>query len=330
MYGPVTAGANGFDGADMTETGEAYSLVDWGLLAAVALMWGTSFLFIAMGLEAFPPALITLLRLVFGAATLAAFPRARKAVARSEWGAIALLGLFWMAAPLLLFPVAQQWIDSSLAGMLNGAVPLFAAAVAALIAHRLPAWRQAVGLVVGFLGVVAVSWPAVEGARSTTLGAALVILATVFYGIALNLSVPLQQRNGALPVLFRAQLFAIAMVAPFGLASLPGASFAWSSLAAVVALGSFGTALAFVGMTTLVGRVGATRGSVAIYFIPVVAIVLGVVFRNEIVALASLIGTGLVLLGAYLTSRREITKHRPAHPEVPATPASPVEFRPTA
>ncbi|MPZ87699.1 MAG: EamA family transporter [Nitriliruptorales bacterium] len=295
----------------MTETGEAFSPLDWALLAAVALMWGASFLFIAVGLEAFPPTLITLLRLGFGAATLAVFPRARRAVPRSDWSAIALLGFFWMAAPLLLFPIAQQWIDSSLAGMLNGAVPLFAAAVAALLIRRLPAWRQSMGLLVGFLGVVGVSWPAVQGARSSTVGAALVILATVFYGIALNLSVPLQRRNGALPVLFRAQLTAIVMVAPFGLASVPSASFAWPSLAAIAALGSFGTALAFVGMTTLVARVGATRGSIAVYFVPVVAIVLGVLFRSETVALASLIGTGLVLLGAYLTSRRERPRVRP-------------------
>ncbi len=74
---------------------------------------------------------------------------------------------------------------------------------------------------------------------------------------------------------------------------------------AVAALGSFGTGLAFVAMTTLVGRVGATRGSVAIYFLPVVAIALGVIFRDETVAAISLLGTGLVLVGAYLTSRRE-------------------------
>jgi drug/metabolite transporter (DMT)-like permease len=74
---------------------------------------------------------------------------------------------------------------------------------------------------------------------------------------------------------------------------------------AIVILGCFGTALAFVAMATLVGRAGATRGSIATYFIPVVAIVLGVIFRDETIAAISLIGTGLVLAGAYLTSRRE-------------------------
>jgi drug/metabolite transporter (DMT)-like permease len=58
-------------------------------------------------------------------------------------------------------------------------------------------------------------------------------------------------------------------------------------------------------MSTLVGRVGVSRGSVTIYFVPVVAIVLGIVVRNESIAIISLIGTSLVLLGAYLTSRAE-------------------------
>ena len=100
-------------------------------------------------------------------------------------------------------------------------------------------------------------------------------------------------------------MVALVLLAPAALFSLPNSEFAWSSTLAVVALGFFGKGWAFVAMTTLVGRVGATRGSVAIYFLPVVAIVLGVVFEDETIAAISLVGTGLVLAGAYLTSRRE-------------------------
>lgn len=285
---------------------DAFAPVDWGLLSGAALIWGSSFLLIDIGLDSFHPALIALLRLVFGAATLLAIPRARQAVPRGDWPAIALLGLVWMAAPLLLFPFAQQYIDSSLAGMLNGAVPLTAAAVAGILARRLPRRRQLVGLALGFLGVVAISWPAVQGARATAIGAGMVLLAVVFYGVALNLAVPLQQRHGSLPVLLRAQIVATVLVAPLGLAGVAQSSFAWSSLAAVVVLGCFGTALAFLAMVTLAGRVGATRGSIAIYFIPIVAIVLGVALRGESVAAASLLGTALVVAGAWLASRAEV------------------------
>ncbi len=301
----TAAASQAADAKPFAPAGAAYAPVDWGLLAAIALIWGSSFVLIAEGLDAFAPALITLLRLAVGAATLAVLPQARRAVPRSDWPALALLGLLWMALPFLLFPLAQQRIDSSLAGMLNGAVPLFAAAVATVVARRLPGPRQLVGLAVGFLGVVAVSWPAVQGARATAVGAGMIVLACVFYGLALNLAVPLQRRHGTLPVLLRAQLAAVVLVTPLGLAGLPSSSFAWSSLAATVALGAFGTALAFVAMVTLVGRVGATRGSIAIYFVPVVAIVLGVLLRGETVAAVSIAGTALVLVGAWLTSRAE-------------------------
>jgi drug/metabolite transporter (DMT)-like permease len=218
---------------------------------------------------------------------------------------VALLGVVWMAAPLLLFPIGQQWIDSSLAGMLNGAVPIFAAVIAAILLRRVPASRQLLGIAVGFLGVVGVLWPATRDADATALGASLVLIAVLCYGIAVNIAVPLQQRYGALPVLLRAQMVALVLLAPAALVSLPDSEFAWSSTLAVVTLGFFGTGWAFVAMTTLVGRVGATRGAVAIYFLPVVAIALGVVFEDETIAAISLVGTGLVLAGAYLTSRRE-------------------------
>jgi drug/metabolite transporter (DMT)-like permease len=105
--------------------------------------------------------------------------------------------------------------------------------------------------------------------------------------------------------MWRVQLVALAMTAPYGLASIPASDFGWGSLAAVVVLGFLGTGWAFVAMTNLMGRAGATRGSVAIYLTPVVAIVLGVVFRDETVAALALVGMVLVLLGAWLTSRAE-------------------------
>jgi drug/metabolite transporter (DMT)-like permease len=284
---------------------DAFAFQDWAWLVAVALIWGSSYLLIAFGVEHFQPPLVAFLRLAFGVAVLATIPAARRPVPRSEWRAIALLGIVWLALPFLLFSVAQTSIDSSLAGMLNAAAPLFVAVVAALVYHRRPGPRQILGLLVGFAGVVVISWPAVVGAHASVVGVALVLLATLCYGFAGNMASPLQVRNGALPVVFRAALVALVASAPLGLASIPKSTFAWSSLVAVAALGVFGTALAFVGFTTLLGRVGATRGSVTIYFLPLVAMVLGATVRNETIALMSIAGTALVLVGAYMASRAE-------------------------
>jgi len=287
---------------------EAFGAIEWGLLAAIALMWGSSFVFIDIALESSRPALIALVRIATGALAVGLLRRSRTRVAREDLPRIAVLGIVWMAVPLFLFPIAQDLgVASSTAGMINGAMPLFAAMFAAILLRRPPAPRQAGGLVIGFAGILLIFLPAAR-IPETFLGAGLALFATVLYGLAANLTVPLQQRYGALPVVFRAQVVALIAILPFGLLALPESSptaAAWSSMAA---LGLFGTGLAFIAMSVLVGRAGATRGAVAIYFIPVVALILGVTLRNETVSGLSLVGVGLVLAGAWLTSRREVQR----------------------
>ncbi|MGD8684150.1 MAG: DMT family transporter, partial [Chloroflexota bacterium] len=215
------------------------------------------------------------------------------------------LGLIWIAVPLLIFPVAQQWTTSSVTGMINGAMPVFTALWATYLMRRLPGWRQLLGIVLGFAGILLVFLPELEAGADQLLGASLVVVAVAFYGLAANLSVPLSQKYGSLPVVFRAQLAALAIVTPIGLLQLPGSSWSWESALAMLPLGMLGTGAAFVFMATLTGRVGGTRASVAIYFLPIVAIALGVVILGEAVAPVALAGVALVMAGAWIASRRE-------------------------
>lgn len=282
----------------------AFGAREWMLLVSVALIWGASFFLIDIGLRAFAPPVIALWRVGLGALSLAVVPAARKPIERHDVPRVALLGIVWMGIPLILFPVAQQWIDSVVAGMLNAAVPLAAGAWASLLLGRLPARNQAFGLVLGFVGVLAISLPSLRGAEASALGVALVLIAVVLYGLSQNLAVPLQQKYGALPVLLRALVAALFIVVPFGLTGMDDSSWAWGPALAMLPLGLLGTGLAYVLMTTLVGRVGAARGSIAVYFVPLVAIGLGVAFLGETVGPVAFAGTLLVLAGAWLTSRR--------------------------
>ena len=149
---------------------------------------------------------------MLGAVCLACFPGTRARVERVDWPRIVLLGLTWMAVPLLLYPVAQQWVDSSTAGAINGTMPLFSAALAALLLRRLPGPAQLGGLAVGFTGVLLVTLSEATGAGGSPLGIGLLLFSTVLYAVAFNLAVPLTQRYGSLPVLLRAQLVAVAFV----------------------------------------------------------------------------------------------------------------------
>jgi drug/metabolite transporter (DMT)-like permease len=278
---------------------------DWGLLLGAAGIWGGSFLFIAIGLDAFEPGVVTFLRIAFGAATLALVPGARRAIPREDLPSIALLGFTWMALPLTLFPIAQQWIDSSVAGMLNAAMPLLTVLIAWLVFRTPTGPRRLFGVGVGLVGIVLIGIPEATTAGTNALGVGLVVLAVASYGVAVNLAGPLQQRHGSLPVTARALVFSAVLTLPYGVWGIPASSFAWDSLTASVAVGAGGTGLAFAMAATLTGRVGAVRTSTITYVIPVISIVLGVVFRDERVTGLAIAGTVVVLLGAWLSSRTE-------------------------
>ena len=282
-----------------------FGLLEWALLTGVGLIWGSSFLLIEIGLESMAPPTVTWVRVTLGFLVLAAFPVARRRVERSDYPRVALLGFTWVAVPFLLFPLAQQHIDSALAGMLNALVPIFSTSIAIVLMRSLPRLSHAAGIVLGFAGAIVISIPAARESTAGAWGVLLVVLATFFYGISLNLAVPLQQRYGAPAVMMRAIGVGAIATAPFGLAGLADSTWSIGPVLAVTMLGVVNTGAAFVIMTAFVGRVGPTRGAVAVYFIPIVAMVLGVAFRSEVVLALQWAGTGVVLFGAWLTSRRE-------------------------
>jgi drug/metabolite transporter (DMT)-like permease len=278
---------------------------DWLLLIGPGVIWGASFLFIAEGLRSIGPNGVTFVRILVGFATLGFLPAARQPVARSAWAGVVLLGVLWLAFPLSLFPFAEQRVSSALTGMLNGANPLFTAIVAAVLARRAPSRGVVAGLAVGLTGAVLVAWPTIHEGRSSVDGVLLILAALVSYGFALNLVRPLQQRHGALPVIWRAQAVALLLTAPLGLPDLLAARWTPGPLLALLALGALGTGMAYVLMAVAAGRLGSTRASATTFLVPPVALVLGVLVRGERVALLSVVGCAVCVGGAWLMRRAQ-------------------------
>jgi drug/metabolite transporter (DMT)-like permease len=275
-------------------------VIDWLLIVVPGVIWGASFLFIAEGLAAVAPDGVTFIRILVGFLTLSLVPGARKPIQPGDGRGIAALGLLWFAFPMSMFPHAEQWISSALTGMLNGTVPLFATAVAAVLHRRWPPRMVGIGIAAGLFGGVLMAWSGLGAGGNSALGIVLVIAACVSYGFAVNLARPLQQRNGALPVVWRALLVALILTAPLGLPPALHGQWTPRAVLSLLALGALGTCVANVMTTIAAGRLGATSASVSAYFIPVVALVLGVVVRDERVALLSLIGGAVSLAAAWV------------------------------
>jgi drug/metabolite transporter (DMT)-like permease len=288
---------------DASELNANFTRFDWLLLFGPALIWGLSFLLMAEGLEAFNPGLVTLFRVGFGFVAVLAMSRGRTEFAPEHKVRLAAIGFFWLAFPLTLFPIAQQWIDSSVAGMLNSAMPLATAFVGWMIFATPTRGMQLAGVLVGFVGILIIGIPTAATDGTSAIGVVLVICAVCSYGVAINLAVGMQQLYGAVPVLRRALGVACILCAPYGMFGLANSTFALSSMLACIVLGVFGTGVAYVMATTLAGRVGAVRTSVTTYIVPIVAVAAGVLFRDETLSSWSALGTLVVLCGALLATR---------------------------
>jgi drug/metabolite transporter (DMT)-like permease len=300
---------------------------EWRLVLLVSLVWGASFTFIELGLETLHPTVIAFARVLFGSGLLLLHPRARTPAVpidvTDRWR-LAALGLLWMAGPMVLIPWAQQVVGSSVAGMVNGSLPVLTVVVTALLLRRWPASAQLWGVLAGSTGITLIALEQGGRSPSSAGGVALLVLAFVLLAVAANLAVPLTQRYGSLAVVLRAQLFALGVLLPAALLAMPASTFSWRSALAMVPLGLLSSGVAYVALAQLVGSVGADRGTVALYGVPVVAMVLGRLLFDEHIRTLGLIAAVLVIGGAWLTGRRRPPRPDPRPPSGPtaAGPAS--------
>lgn len=287
---------------------DPFSPTDWALFLTVSMVWGSSFLLIAESLEGLTPGAVTLLRVGAGAVTLlilrARSADSRQPIARSDKARIGILAVVWVVIPFSLFPLAQEYINSALTGLLNGATPVFVALVSLVLTGARARGGLLLGLAIGFAGVVILSVPSMGEGGNELSGVLMVVAATVCYGVALNLAAPLQTRYGAVTLMTPILTLAAILLTPLGLRNWSDNTWGGRPVLAVLVLGVVGTGLAYWVMATLVGRVGAVRASFITYLIPVVSLILGVVLRGDDVAALSLVGAAVTTVGALLASGR--------------------------
>jgi len=287
-------------------------LRDWGAFGLLALVWGSSFLWIRIGLDELRPMMLVWLRLGIGLAGLLVvlgltggrLPRDRRLLA-----AFGFMGLFNTALPFVLITWGETRIDSGLAAILNGTVPLFVLVIAHFWLHdeRLTRARL-VGLAVGFLGVVVLVSRDLgpEGFRGNVLGQLAVLAASLSYAAAVTFSrrhlrdqAPAVQ--SAMVLLFAFGIMGVVTPVAEQPLRLPALPLTW---VAVVWLGLLGSCLAYLLYFHLIRAWGATRASLVTYLMPVIGLALGIVFRDEVADWQLWTGSLLVVGGILVVSRR--------------------------
>ncbi|MER7497922.1 DMT family transporter [Streptomyces pharetrae] len=286
--------------------------LDWRVrFAVLSLIWGFSFLLIKVGTESYAPFQVTLGRLVFGTAVLAAamaLKRERLPRGARTWAHLTVAAFLLNALPFSLFAYAELTIPSTLAGICNATSPLWGMALSLVaLSEDRPTRVRVAGLGLGFLGVLTVlgAWQGFAGLDAG--GTAMALLASLSYPIGWiyvrrtlagsshsNLSL-----TGAQLLLATLQL---AVVTPL-FTSLPTA-FPVLPLLAVAALGALGTGFAVLLQYGLVAEVGPTTAQMVTYFIPVIATAAGVALLGESLTWSTPVGAVIVLAGAALTQIR--------------------------
>lgn len=274
----------------------------WILMWALALVWGASYLFIKVGLEAVEPVFLVWIRLAL--AGLVLLPLALKAGALAGLGEvkgpIALLALVQVVAPFLLITFGEEHIASSLTGILVASAPIFTAllGMAGFGSERISGWNLG-GVLVGLAGVAMLFGVDLTGSSTALLGGSMVLLASLGYAIG---AIYLRKRLGHLkPIGLAAASMttgAVMLTIP-ALFYLPSEMPALDSAASIVALGTLGTGVAFGIFYRLIAEVGAAKSSVVAYLAPGFSLAYGASLLGEPVTLGAAGGLALILAGSW-------------------------------
>jgi drug/metabolite transporter (DMT)-like permease len=288
------------------------SRLDWLIFLALGFVWGSSYLFIKIGVDnGLQPFTLIMFRLLVGLVLLASVVRlAREPLPRDPrmYGHLFVMGVINIAIPFSLITYAEQTVDSSLAAVINGAVPLFVIVIAALfLKGETVTINRVAGLVVGFIGVaVLVGLDVTDLGSTNTLGELALIGATISYAVGnVYNKAHVHGLRPMIPALF--QVFfgllvtgALAFLTEHPLAVIP----APEAILAVVWLGLLGSGLAYLFYFRILQHWGATRTSMVAYLLPIVGIGLGALVRHEVVTINTVIGTILVISGIALVNSR--------------------------
>jgi drug/metabolite transporter (DMT)-like permease len=278
-------------------------------IAALALLWGASYMFIKVAGRAFEPTSMILLRLVIASAIVFVALVAQRGLSpaiadlrRLGWQGFG-LGVVNAAIPFTLIAWGEKHIDSGVAAIANATMPIFVV----LLALR---WQKSetvrglrlAGILVGLAGVGVLAGVHPRGGWWGAVGTLAVVLSSVAYAAGSLWSQRLVAHTSGLTLAVASMIGGAVVLLPFGLAQMPDHVPGWKETGSVIALAVLGTALAQLIVYRVLRTDGAARVSLVTYLLPVTALFYGVTLLGEQLTLQELLGMVLILGGVALGS----------------------------
>jgi drug/metabolite transporter (DMT)-like permease len=273
-------------------------------LFALGAIWGSSYLFIKVGVRDLSPPVLIEIRLLCATPVLVAFAVRRYgwSALRAAWREGLVLGVLNAAVPFTLIAWGERYVDSGVAAVANSSVPIWLAVLAVwFVPSERSTGMRAVGVGLGLAGVAILAGVHPAGGWEGAAGTGAIIVASISYAAA-NLYAGRRMSVGG-PVLAASSMsVALVVLVPFALASLPAHAPGWKSVGSGVALGLLGTALAQILSYRMIRLYGSSRAVLVAYMLPPFALLYGAVFLSEAITLQKLAGLLLILGGVALGS----------------------------
>jgi drug/metabolite transporter (DMT)-like permease len=280
------------------------------IFIGLALTWGSSFILMKRGLDVFSSDQVAALRIFIAFLFFLpiSLPHLRSAL-RENFAGVAGMGILGNLIPAFLFTYAETMIASSLTGMLNALTPLFALITGLLLFRQPFKGLQFIGVLVALAGAVGLlSQLKDEGNNSNIwLGGSMVILATLFYGLSVNI---IRAKLTGISAI-TATVCAMCIIGPPAGIYLFSTDFldrllthpdALASLGYVSVLAIFGTALSVIVFNILIREAGTMYAASVTYCIPIVAMIWGII-DHESIGTVHVLCIGVILIGVWLVNR---------------------------
>ncbi|MCE7992791.1 MAG: DMT family transporter [Roseivirga sp.] len=284
----------------------------WGLLVILSLIWGSSFILIKRGLEVFTAGEVGALRILAACIFLlpVSLPKLSK-LSVPHMKLLFFIGLLGSFIPAFLFAIGQTRLDSGITGVLNGLTPIFVLIMGVIFYKQKATRDKILGLIMAFVGT-AVLLLAGSGGDLSQLNyyALFIVLATICYGANLNIiKFHLADLNPvvitSVSILFVGPLAAIYLFTSTDFSvTLTSVDGAWRALGFISLLGVMGTAIALILFNKLVQLTTPIFTSTVTYFIPIVAIVWGLI-DGEVLITGQILGIAAIFAGVFITNRKK-------------------------